>query len=197
MTPFSEMKDASFPVIYADPATSFKTRSAKGMGRSAERHYRTMTWPQLFDLGGEVQRVAAPHAVLLLWTTWPHLVNSLKLMETWGFQYKTCGFDWLKADGASIDLFDSPIKADMKMGYWTRSNGEPCLLGTRGRPKRQSAGVRMGVIEPARQHSRKPDIIYSRIEKLVKGPYLEMFARTQRPGWTAWGNETGKFRSAA
>ena len=99
----------------------------------------------------------------------------------------------LKADGRSRDLFDDTIKADMKMGYWTRQNGEPCLLFTRGKPKRLHADVRMGIIEPARQHSRKPDIVYSRIERLVGGPYLELFGRTTRKGWTTFGDQVGKF----
>jgi N6-adenosine-specific RNA methylase IME4 len=81
----------------------------------------------------------------------------------------------------------------MGMGYWTRANTEPCLLATRGNPKRLDAGVRMGIIEPRRQHSRKPDCVHGRIERLVSGPYLELFARAERPGWTTWGNEVGKF----
>jgi len=79
------------------------------------------------------------------------------------------------------------------MGYWTRANSEPCLLATRGKPKRLSAAVRQGIIEPRREHSRKPDCVHERIERLVAGPYLELFARATRPGWTCWGNEVGKF----
>jgi len=195
MMDFSNLGDGTCPVIYADPATIFKTRSAKGKGRSAERHYRTMTWPQLFSMGDEVRRISAKNSVLLVWTTWPQLLNTIQLIDVWGFKYKTAGFDWLKGDGQSRDLFDDTIKADMKMGYWTRSNGEPCLLATRGQPKRRSASVRMGIIEPARQHSRKPDCVYGRIEKLLAGPYLELFARTQRPGWTAIGDQVGKFKA--
>jgi N6-adenosine-specific RNA methylase IME4 len=54
-------------------------------------------------------------------------------------------------------------------------------------------GVRQLITAPRREHSRKPDETYSRIEALVDGPYLELFARNRRPGWTAWGNETEKF----
>ena len=81
----------------------------------------------------------------------------------------------------------------MKLGYWTRANSEVCLLATRGKPKRVNADVRQAIIAPSREHSRKPDGIHERIERLVAGPYLELFARQQRPGWTAWGNETEKF----
>ena len=60
---------------------------------------------------------------------------------------------------------------------------------TRGKPKRKSAGVRKLIVSPRRDHSRKPDEAYERIEALVDGPYLEMFARHRRPGWDAWGDE--------
>src|SRR5271167_3968614 len=81
----------------------------------------------------------------------------------------------------------------MKIGYWTLSSSEVCLLGTRGKPKRLNADVRQGIISPDREHSRKPDGIHDRIERLVAGPYLELFARQTRPGWSAWGNEVNKF----
>jgi N6-adenosine-specific RNA methylase IME4 len=195
--PLAHLPSDHFGLIYADPATRFQTRSTKGMGRSAEQHYNTMTWPELFSLAKDIKRVAAGNSVFLCWTTWPHLLNSLRFIKLCGFTYKTAGFDWLKADGTTIDLFDDQITADMKMGYWTRSNGEPCLLATRGKPKRLNADVRMGIIEKARQHSRKPDCVYPRIERLVAGPYLELFARTARPNWTSWGNQVGKFGVAA
>ena len=68
-----------------------------------------------------------------------------------------------------------------------------CLLATRGNPRRLNMDVRQAIIEPRREHSRKPGCVYERIERLVEGPYLELFARTTRPGWTACGNETNKF----
>jgi N6-adenosine-specific RNA methylase IME4 len=82
----------------------------------------------------------------------------------------------------------------MTLGYWTRSNSEVALLGTRGKPKRTAADVRQAIIEPRREHSRKPDGIHERIERLVAGPYLELFGRQKREGWTVWGNQTDKFR---
>lgn len=85
----------------------------------------------------------------------------------------------------------------MGLGYWTRANSEVCLLGTRGKPKRKDNTVRQGIIEPIRQHSRKPDCVHERIERLVAGPYVELFARQKRPNWDVWGNQTDKFREAA
>jgi len=77
----------------------------------------------------------------------------------------------------------------MMLGHWTRANAELCLLATRGNPHRRSASVRQLIATPPRAHSQKPDEILDRIEALVPGPYLETFARSQRPGRDSWGNE--------
>lgn len=139
------------------------------------------------------------HTRALMWRrkdVSPPMQDGLRVIEAWGFEYKTCAFDWMKASVSTLDLFPDPKSADMKLGHWTRSNSEPCLLATRGKPKRLDAGVRMGIIESARQHSRKPDCVPERIERLVAGPYLELFARTTRDGWSSWENQTGKFISS-
>ena len=83
---------------------------------------------------------------------------------------------------------EEPIPAT-GMGYWTRSNAELCLLATRGNPMRMNADVNQIVMTPRLAHSEKPDEVYDRIRRLVSGPYLEMFARKEREGWDAWGNE--------
>jgi len=76
---------------------------------------------------------------------------------------------------------------------WTRANPEQCLLATRGAPRRRARDVKRLVVEPRREHSRKPDTVRKRIERLVEGPYVELFARETRPGWDAWGSELGIF----
>jgi N6-adenosine-specific RNA methylase IME4 len=125
------------------------------------------------------------------------LREAFDLIDAWGFTYKTCAFDWMKARTQQLDIFRDDADASMGMGYWTRANSEPCLLATRGKPKRVHADVRQGIIEPRREHSRKPDCVPSRIERLVAGPYLELFSRTTREGWTCCGNQVGKFHAAA
>jgi N6-adenosine-specific RNA methylase IME4 len=82
-------------------------------------------------------------------------------------------------------------------GYGTRHNIEVCWLGRRGKPKRKSAAVRELIIAPVREHSRKPDEIYRRVEAFSDGPFLEIFARQQWPGWTCVGDELGKFEREA
>ncbi len=184
-----------FGAILADPPWAYKTWSKKGTSRSADQHYDTMAPEDIASL--PVGSIAADDCCLFLWATWPTLKDAFAIIDAWGFTFKTCAFDWMKADVSTLDLFPDPKTADMKMGHWTRSNSEPCLLATRGKPTRLSAGVRMGIIESARQHSRKPDAVYGRIEKLIAGPYLELFARNSRPGWSSWGNQVGKFAEVA
>jgi N6-adenosine-specific RNA methylase IME4 len=79
------------------------------------------------------------------------------------------------------------------LGYWTRANVEQCLLATRGKPPRMAKDVRRLIVSPRREHSRKPDETYSRIERLARGPYLGVFARQSRPGWDAVGSEVALF----
>jgi N6-adenosine-specific RNA methylase IME4 len=182
MTGLDYLPRKYFGAILADPPWRFQTWSKKGEGRSASRHYPTMTAGQIAGL--PVEQLAAAGCALFLWTAWPHLEQALWLIEHWGFTYKTNAFTWAKIkDG----------KPQTGTGYWTRANSEVCLLGTRGKPKRIAADVAQLIVEPRREHSRKPDCVHGRIERLVAGPYLELFARARRENWEQWGNELGKF----
>lgn len=180
-----------YACILADPPWRYEVWSGKGTARSADNHYSTMKAADIAAL--PVSEIAAPDCVLFIWVTWPTLLQAIELISAWGFAYKTCAFDWMKAHAGQIDMFRDDADALMGMGYWTRANSEPCLLATRGKPKRLSKGVRQGIIEPRREHSRKPDCAHGRIEQLVPGPYLELFSRQARPGWDSWGNEVDKF----
>jgi N6-adenosine-specific RNA methylase IME4 len=183
-----------YGAILADPATSFQTWSDVGKGRSASQHYPTMRWQDIMAL--PVRDLAAKDCVLFMWSTWPTIAQTMMIIGGWGFTYKTCAFCWTKADATQVHMFQDDIEPYMGLGYWTRANTEPCLLATRGKPKRLNADVRQAIIEPRREHSRKPSV-HGRIERLVAGPYVELFARARRPGWDAWGNEVDKFREAA
>lgn len=192
---FDELPRNHFGAILADPPWKFEHWGKTYIsGRDPENHYPLMTKDTLLAL--PVLDLAAPDCVLFLWITWPLLELSLEVISRWGFRYKTCAFAWLKANNRQMDLLQDELTADMRLGYWTRANSEVCLLATRGKPKRLNADVRQGIIAPRREHSRKPDGIHERIERLVAGPYLELFARQRRAGWHVWGNETDKFRQA-
>ena len=174
-----------FRTVYLDPPWNFKTYSAAGDGRSANQHYDCMNFAAIKAL--PVPDLLEPDSVVLMWVTDPMLEKGMELLNHWGLKFKTVGFYWTKlnADG-------SPFTG---MGYWTRANPEQCWLATKGSPSRVHKDVRRWISSPRREHSRKPDEIYERIERLVPGPYLEMFARTERPGWTSWGNQVTKFAS--
>lgn len=196
MSAFDGLPRNHFGAIYADPPWGFQTWSGpekKVASRGTVAPYQTMEIEDMAML--PVADLAAPDCCLFMWIVWPTMPEALGLIESWGFKYKTCAFTWLKADQYRLFALEEDVR--MGLGYWTRSNSEVCLLATRGKPKRRDNTVRQGIIEPIRQHSRKPDCVPSRIERLVAGPYLELFARTQRPGWTVWGNQTDKFAQAA
>jgi N6-adenosine-specific RNA methylase IME4 len=173
-----------YNVIYADPPWSFKTYSDKGKDRSPENHYSTMNFKDICNL--PVNNIANDNSVLLMWITDPLLDKAFKVIDAWGFKYKTVGFTWAKTNRKKLGFFTG-------LGYWTRGNPEMCLLATKGKPKRISKSVPQLVVEQRREHSRKPDIMYNHIENLLDGPYIELFARTKRKGWDCWGNQTDKF----
>jgi N6-adenosine-specific RNA methylase IME4 len=176
--------DKKYSVIYADPPWSFKTYSNKGKDRSPEKHYNVMNFKDICNL--PVNKIANDNSVLLMWVIDPLLDKAFEVINAWGFKYKTVGFTWAKTNRKSEGYFTG-------LGYWTRGNPEMCLLATKGKPKRISKSVPQLVVEQRREHSRKPDIMYNHIENLLEGPYIELFARTQRSGWDSWGNQTNKF----
>ena len=182
-----------YRVIYADPPWTFATYSRKGKGRSPEAHYDCMTLEDIKAL--PVADWATDDCVLLLWTTDPLLEKAFDVIRAWGFTYKTVGFYWTKLQRNASPLAFSRASFFTGMGFWTRANPEQCLLATRGKPKRRSADIRKLVVSPRREHSRKPEEMYSHIESLSDGPYLEMFARSSRPGWDSWGVEAELFDS--
>lgn len=195
-----DFPSGKFGAIYADPPWGFNlwwggrtNKTPAGVpSRATKPHYPVMKEDELNAL--PVAQCAADDCILFMWTCWPVLEWSLRAVKAWGFEYKTCGFCWVKANAKQIDMFRDDVEPHMTLGYWTRSNSEVCLLATRGKPKRKAADVRQAIIEPRREHSRKPACVYERIERLVDGPYLELFARNEpREGWTKWGNQVGKF----
>jgi len=206
---FAALRPAGgFSVVLADPPWPFETRSEKGTGKSASAHYPTMDIAKICAL--PVSTLAARDCALFLWVTWPLQPVWQRVLKAWGFTYSALAWEWIKYNPQTR-------KYAFGGGYGTRKNLEPCLLATRGNPQlrkgweanlldegHQPDGVRSVrdfiqwsphdcVRSPSREHSRKPPEQYDRIETLFSGPYIELFARNTRSGWTAWGNEVGKF----
>jgi N6-adenosine-specific RNA methylase IME4 len=189
---FAGLKRGHYGAILADPPWRFEVWNERSqVNKMAAHHYKVMTTRQIARL--HVEELAGKDCCLFLWACWPMLEDALRVLEEWGFAYKTCAFCWTKANANQLELFRDDIPDRPGMGYWTRANSEVCLLATRGKPKRLDASIHQAVISPRREHSRKPDEVIERIERLVAGPYCELFARQRRPGWDCWGNELDKF----
>jgi N6-adenosine-specific RNA methylase IME4 len=174
--------------ILADPPWNFRTWSAKGQGRSPSQHYDVMAFDEIAAL--PVASIAAKGCWLFLWAPSQHQANAHLLMQRWGFTFSSTAFIWIKTkkDGTGF-VFGT--------GKTTLKSGEICLLGKRGKPRRNSGGVKELILAPRREHSRKPDQQYERVEEFCSGPYVELFARQRWPGWISWGREVGLFRAEA
>jgi N6-adenosine-specific RNA methylase IME4 len=170
------VSDRRYPIIYADPPWAFDVYDANsGLVRAAAAHYPTMTFEEICKL--PVAELGTPDAALFLWSTSPHLEKAIRVIEAWGFEYTT-NLVWVKhAPG---------------LGYWVRNQHELLLIAARGQMRSPPEGSRPpSVIHAARrEHSQKPDEAYEIIERMYPDlPKIELFARSRRPGWDAWGNE--------
>jgi len=170
-----------YKVILADPPWFYK----HGIGKrgAAVNHYPTMTIQELIDLCPMIDNLAHEHCALFCWVTAINLPESFKVIKSWGFEYKTIAFNWVKLNQSNALPF-------MGMGKYTRSNCELCLVATRGKPKRLNADVHQTLFAYRKEHSRKPTEQYERIQALYRGPYIELFCRgSPHPGWDGWGNQ--------
>lgn len=122
-----------------------------------------------------------------MWATFPNIVEAIKVIEAWGFTYKTAAFVWIKQNKRSDSLF-------WGMGAYTRANAEICLLGIGKKVKAKELvknhAVHQIVQSRIEQHSKKPDEVRNKILDLVGDlPRIELFARQEITGWDCWGNE--------
>lgn len=169
-----------YGTILADPAWLFKNRSAKGEAKNPNQHYDCMTAAEVAAM--PVARIAAPDCACLMWCTSPMLDQQMEVLSAWGFTYK--GFvPWAKRSRRDRAWA-------FGTGYGYRGASELLVFGTRGAPKRLSASERNLIVAPVREHSRKPDEQYVKAE-IWPGPRIELFSKTTRPGWDAWGDEAG------
>jgi N6-adenosine-specific RNA methylase IME4 len=177
-----DLPGGPFATVLADPPWRFQNRT----GKVAPEHrrlsrYDTMTAKEIAAL--PVADVAAARSHLYLWVPNALLADGLMVLEEWGFTYKA-NLVWHKVrkDGGSDGR---------GVGFYFRNVTELVLFGVRGTmrtlpPGRSQVNL---LATRKREHSRKPDEQYEIIESCSPGPYLELFARYPRPGWSAWGNE--------
>tara|TARA_R110002020_G_C16039928_1_gene753617 strand:+ start:293 stop:823 length:531 start_codon:yes stop_codon:yes gene_type:complete len=168
-----------YNIIYADPPWSYKDKALAG-NRGACCKYPVMSIEDIKNL--PVKDIADDNCILFMWVTFPKLNECFDIIKSWGFDYKTVAFTWVKKY-RNGDNF-------MGMGRWTRANAEVCLLATKGKPKRISASVRQVVETVPEKHSQKPNIIRDKIIELCGDlPKIELFARIKSDNWDVWGNE--------
>lgn len=177
-----EKVDDRFSTILADPPWQFQNRT----GKVAPEHRRLLRYPtmelqEIMDM--PIGKLAAARSHLYLWVPNALLKEGLQVMKAWGFTYKS-NVVWFKIrkdggpDGRGV-------------GFYFRNVTELILFGVRGSMRTLKPGrtqVNM-LATRKREHSRKPDEIYDVIEACSPGPYLELFARFRREGWSQWGNE--------
>ncbi|MCG6902824.1 MAG: S-adenosylmethionine-binding protein [Rhodobacter sp.] len=179
-----ELGGRKFQTILADPPWQFQNRT----GKMAPEHkrlarYPTMTLDDICDL--PVEAVADDPAHLYLWVPNALLPEGLKVMEHWGFKYKS-NIIWYK-----IRKDGGPDRRGV--GFYFRNVTEVLLFGVRGKNARTLAPGRSQeniISTQKREHSRKPDEQYDLIERCSFGTRLELFARGPRKGWTVWGNQS-------
>jgi N6-adenosine-specific RNA methylase IME4 len=180
--------EGRFGTILVDPPWRFANRTGKVAPEHRRLHrYRTLDFPDVAAL--PVDALALPRSHLYLWCPNALLVEGLAVLEGWGFRYKT-NLVWYKVrkdggpDGRGV-------------GFYFRNVTELLLFGVKGGlrtlpPGRSQVNILLG---RKQEHSRKPDAAYDLIERCSPGPYLELFARHRRPGWTQWGDQLRPGRS--
>lgn len=175
--------DIKYPTLLVDPPWRFMNRT----GKMAPEHkrlsrYSTMTVQEIAEI--PVPQIVTSTAHLYLWVPNALLADGLEVMRRWGFTYKT-NMIWYK-----IRKDGGPDRRGV--GFYFRNVTEMILFGTRGKNARtlQPGRTQPNIIATRkREHSRKPDEAYTVIESCSPGPYLELFARGKREGWSQWGNE--------
>lgn len=169
-----------YNIIYADPPWSYDLKVGQGI---ADEEYETMPIEEIKAL--PVADMADENAVLFLWVTFPMLKEGLEVIKAWGFEYKTCAFNWIKLNKDGSPFFG--------IGHYTKSNSELCLLAVKGKLPVKSNKISQVLFGRKDKHSKKPYGAYSRIEALYGDlPRIELFARHKRQGWHVWGKEAPK-----
>lgn len=179
-------------LIYLDIPWRFNVHDrATGLGKSADRHYQTMTLAQIKAL--PVPDLMAKNCAVAMWVTWPMYEKALEVAASWKLKYSTCLFTWAKLNPRAAGRMADPAwDANWAFGggFATRANTEFCLYFRHGAPKILDRGVRQLIVAPRRAHSQKPDEAYGRLERLFDGTFLEMFARRRwSERWDVWGNQ--------
>ena len=173
--PTPPLPEGKFDVVYADPAWEY---SNSGFSMSAEKQYPTMSTDKIENLtdnnGNKVQNIIAENAVLLMWVTNPLLEDGMRVLKSWGFDYKT-NMVWTKTNATG--------------GFYVLGKHELLLIGVKGKKMLPDKMFESIILGKNLVHSKKPEM-YNQIEQMYPNrKYVELFARNNREGWKSWGNE--------
>lgn len=175
-----ELPNKKYKIIYADLPLQYNDKALAG-NRGASCKYDTLSTEELCKI--PVQNIADENCFLFCWATWPMLEDVLQVIKAWGFDYKSLAFIWIKTNQNGT-FFQG-------MGSAVRSNSEPCLYATKGKPKVISHSVSQ-IVKTVYNgvHSKKPDIVRHRILELCGNlPRIELFGRTKINNWDVIGND--------
>lgn len=175
-----------YRVIYADPPWRFGSKmyqdSNRKMLKLDEVQYNTLSINEIKNL--DVNGISHSNSICFLWVPDSHIKEGISVLESWGFEYKTIGFNWIKRySSGSFCVNFAP---------WTLKSWELCLIGIKGimGKYKQRNNIKGLLIETRTQHSRKPDEVRNRINLLFGNvPKIELFARQKNQGWHVWGDE--------
>lgn len=180
-----------YQIIYADPPWEYRDKN-RGKPNIA-CPYPTMKTEDIMKL--RVDQISDKNCILFIWATFPNLPECLRVINAWGFKYKTLGFSWIKVhekEKNQMLLWQKGNKVFFGVGHYTKSNCEPCLIGMKGRLKyiKKTDKISSVLVSPLREHSRKPDEVKNKIVEFCGNiPRIELFARQKTEGWDVWGNE--------
>ena len=163
-----------YQIIYADPPWDYQDSGFTG---GIKHHYKGL---HITDICGlPIRDIKDKNCVLFLWATYPMIREAFLVIDSWGFNYKSIAFQWIK-----IRKDGEPL---IGMGRWTRGNTEPCFLAVSGSPKRIAKNISQIIQYPRGKHSAKPPIVRDRILQLMGDlPRIELFARDKVDGWDTW-----------
>lgn len=186
--PFRGLEPEGYDQIACDPPWDFSLFSEKGGNKSAQKHYKCLPIETIKQF--PIADLAKKDCMILLWGTSPMIIDQLGCLKYWGFTYKTMGI-WRKMTRHGKVAFST--------GYLLRGAHEVVLVATRGKPQNISRSVRSVFDGATRGHSRKPTEFYTWAERLMPKAErrVELFSRTNRPGWDHWGDEVGKWTEGA
>lgn len=174
-----------YNIIYADPPWKYGSKHYQSDGRdfvSLKKHYDSMTNDEIKNL--KIKNICDKDCACFLWVTDSHLKEGIEVLESWGFKYKTIAFVWIKKYATGKFCYN--------FAPYTLKSSEICLLGIKGSVGKfkKANNIKQLVIEERTKHSKKPDEVRLRIEKLFGNiSRVELFAREKNEGWDSWGNE--------